>query len=190
MTNHLNGPTVLITGALTGIGRATALAFAREGARVVVSGRHNDEGQKLTAELRKLGTEAEFVRTGGMIAGWGLQLASESSHEYTRERDLLMPIIEINEKLTRVIRGRSIQLVMQEEGLVTIVFDDYSTMRVKVAGGPTIDTLAESKIESVGESGADLTLVGEDCGTATLRLAEAGSSVMVKDENGQVEYAG
>ena len=69
MTNHLNGPTVLITGALTGIGRATALAFAREGARVVVSGRHNDEGQKLTAELRKLGTEAEFVRTGGMIAG-------------------------------------------------------------------------------------------------------------------------
>lgn len=40
----------------------------------MVSGRHNDEGQKLTAELRKLGTEAEFVRTGGMIAGcklWG-----------------------------------------------------------------------------------------------------------------------
>jgi len=63
MTNHLNGPTVLITGALTGIGRATALAFAREGARVVVSGRHNDEGQKLAAELRKLGTEAQFVRT-------------------------------------------------------------------------------------------------------------------------------
>ena len=63
MTNHLNAPTVLITGALTGIGRATALAFAREGARVVVSGRHNDEGQKLAAELRKLGTEAEFVRT-------------------------------------------------------------------------------------------------------------------------------
>jgi len=39
------------------------LAFAQEGARVVVSGRHNDEGQKLAAELRKLGTEAQFVRT-------------------------------------------------------------------------------------------------------------------------------
>jgi NAD(P)-dependent dehydrogenase (short-subunit alcohol dehydrogenase family) len=63
MTNHLNAPTVLVTGALTGIGRATALAFAQEGARVVVSGRHNDEGQKLAAELRKLGTEAEFERT-------------------------------------------------------------------------------------------------------------------------------
>src|SRR5467141_502563 len=59
----MNTPTVLITGALTGIGRATALAFAHEGARVVVSGRHDDEGQKLATELRKLGTEAEFVRT-------------------------------------------------------------------------------------------------------------------------------
>jgi len=59
----MNSPVVLITGALTGIGRATALAFAGEGARLVVSGRHDDEGQKLVAELRKLGTEAEFVRT-------------------------------------------------------------------------------------------------------------------------------
>jgi NAD(P)-dependent dehydrogenase (short-subunit alcohol dehydrogenase family) len=59
----MSSPVVLITGALTGIGRATALAFAREGARVVVSARHDDEGQKLATELRKLGTEAEFVRT-------------------------------------------------------------------------------------------------------------------------------
>ncbi len=53
---------VLITGALTGIGRATAIAFAREGANVVVSGRHDEEGQKLVIELRNLGAEAEFVR--------------------------------------------------------------------------------------------------------------------------------
>jgi NAD(P)-dependent dehydrogenase (short-subunit alcohol dehydrogenase family) len=51
----VNNSTVLITGALTGIGRATALAFAREGARVVVSGRHDNEGQKLAAELRQFG---------------------------------------------------------------------------------------------------------------------------------------
>ena len=58
----MSSPVVLITGALTGIGRATALAFAREGARVVVSGRHEEEGKKLAAEMRKLGAEAEFVR--------------------------------------------------------------------------------------------------------------------------------
>ena len=55
-------PVVLITGALTGIGRATALAFARDGARVVVSGRREVEGKALEAELRDLGAEAEFIK--------------------------------------------------------------------------------------------------------------------------------
>src|ERR1700728_2894582 len=57
----MDTPVVLITGALTGIGRAAALAFAREGARVVVSGRREDAGQVLARELRALGAEAEFI---------------------------------------------------------------------------------------------------------------------------------
>jgi NAD(P)-dependent dehydrogenase (short-subunit alcohol dehydrogenase family) len=61
--NNGTAPVVLITDALTGIGRATALAFARDGARLVVSGRHDDEGQKLVAELGRLGAEAEFLRS-------------------------------------------------------------------------------------------------------------------------------
>jgi NAD(P)-dependent dehydrogenase (short-subunit alcohol dehydrogenase family) len=59
----MSSPVVLITGALTGIGRATAVAFAREGARVVVSGRREQEGKKLEKELRELGAEVEFVKT-------------------------------------------------------------------------------------------------------------------------------
>src|ERR1700681_2075302 len=62
-TNIPNSPVVLITGALTGIGRATALAFAREGARVVVSGRRDDAGQALATELRGLGADAEYMRS-------------------------------------------------------------------------------------------------------------------------------
>jgi NAD(P)-dependent dehydrogenase (short-subunit alcohol dehydrogenase family) len=58
----MNQPVVLITGALTGIGRATAVAIARDGARLVVSGRHEDAGQALAEELRGLGAEAAFVR--------------------------------------------------------------------------------------------------------------------------------
>src|SRR5579864_5291912 len=58
----MNTQVVLITGALTGIGRATALAFANEGARVAVSGRHDEEGQKLVGEIRKKGADAEFIR--------------------------------------------------------------------------------------------------------------------------------
>src|SRR6266436_3970742 len=58
----MSRPVVVITGALTGIGRATALAFARDGARVVVSGRREVEGKALEAELRGLGAEAEFIK--------------------------------------------------------------------------------------------------------------------------------
>jgi NAD(P)-dependent dehydrogenase (short-subunit alcohol dehydrogenase family) len=57
----MSTPVVLITGALTGIGRATALAFARAGARLVVSGRRDEAGHALVKELRALGVEAEFV---------------------------------------------------------------------------------------------------------------------------------
>ncbi|MET0222309.1 MAG: SDR family NAD(P)-dependent oxidoreductase, partial [Tardiphaga sp.] len=62
MANSVANPVVLITGALTGIARATALAYAATGARLVVSGRHDDAGKALADELRAMGTEAEFVR--------------------------------------------------------------------------------------------------------------------------------
>lgn len=58
----MSAPIVLITGALTGIGNSTARAFAREGAKIVVSGRHDDAGANLVAELKELGAEAIFVR--------------------------------------------------------------------------------------------------------------------------------
>ncbi|SKC98052.1 NAD(P)-dependent dehydrogenase, short-chain alcohol dehydrogenase family [Burkholderia sp. YR290] len=58
----MNQPVVLITGALSGIGRATAFAFARAGARLVVSGRRAAEGAALEAELRETGAEAFFVK--------------------------------------------------------------------------------------------------------------------------------
>jgi NAD(P)-dependent dehydrogenase (short-subunit alcohol dehydrogenase family) len=58
----MNTPVVLITGALTGIGRAAAIAFASTGARLVVSGRRDEAGHGLAAALRRHGAEAEFIR--------------------------------------------------------------------------------------------------------------------------------
>jgi NAD(P)-dependent dehydrogenase (short-subunit alcohol dehydrogenase family) len=51
----------LVTGALTGIGRSTAVAFAEDGAKVVVAGRHDEAGEALVEELRSFGSEAEFI---------------------------------------------------------------------------------------------------------------------------------
>jgi NAD(P)-dependent dehydrogenase (short-subunit alcohol dehydrogenase family) len=58
----MSSPVVLITGALTGIGHATAIAFAKAGNRVVVSGRKQDAGEAFVDELHSLGAEAEFVQ--------------------------------------------------------------------------------------------------------------------------------
>jgi NAD(P)-dependent dehydrogenase (short-subunit alcohol dehydrogenase family) len=57
----MDKPVVLITGALSGIGRATAIAFAKNGATVVVSGRRDEAGKALAEELRSFGSEAEFI---------------------------------------------------------------------------------------------------------------------------------
>jgi NAD(P)-dependent dehydrogenase (short-subunit alcohol dehydrogenase family) len=57
----MSNSVVLITGALTGIGRATALAFAKDGARLAVSGRRDDVGRALATELRALGADAEYL---------------------------------------------------------------------------------------------------------------------------------
>jgi NAD(P)-dependent dehydrogenase (short-subunit alcohol dehydrogenase family) len=58
----MSAQVVLITGGLTGIGRATAIAFAREGSKIIVSGRRDAEGKALEAELRGLGADAVFVK--------------------------------------------------------------------------------------------------------------------------------
>jgi NAD(P)-dependent dehydrogenase (short-subunit alcohol dehydrogenase family) len=58
----MSSSVVLITGALTGIGRAAAVSFAKAGHRVIISGRKPDAGEALASELRALGAEAEFVQ--------------------------------------------------------------------------------------------------------------------------------
>lgn len=57
----MQGRTAIITGATSGMGRATATLFARQGASIVASGRDADRGRTLIDEIRAAGGRAEFV---------------------------------------------------------------------------------------------------------------------------------
>jgi hypothetical protein len=93
-----------------------------------------------------------------------------------------------NQKLTRVIAGRTIKVVTVEAGGVLVLFDDESRMRIKTAGPATIPP--GGKVKSVHEAKAEFRIEFEDGSNATLRLADPGSSIAVRDKNNTVEYLG
>jgi NAD(P)-dependent dehydrogenase (short-subunit alcohol dehydrogenase family) len=163
---------VLITGALTGIGRATALAFAQQGASIVVSGRRDDAGQRLVTELRALGAEAEFVRADvrhesdvqnlvdKTVARFGrLDVAvnnagtegkpgpitdqTADSYEATFDTNVLGVLLSMKHELR----------VMQAQGAGSIV-NLSSTMGQRGAAGASLYTASKHAVEGLTKSAA------------------------------------
>lgn len=94
-----------------------------------------------------------------------------------------------NQKLTRIIAGRTISGTAQAEGLLTLTFDDGSTMKVKVAPSNTNTAATGGKVTKVRQQGTDLILDLEGGGSVPITTAEATSSVMLRDQAGKLEYA-
>ena len=93
-----------------------------------------------------------------------------------------------NQKLTKVIVGRTIEAVTTEPGSVLVLFDDQSSMKIKTAGAATISS--SGKVKSVYETNTDFKIEFEDGSSATFCLANPGSSIAVRDKNNSVEYLG
>jgi NAD(P)-dependent dehydrogenase (short-subunit alcohol dehydrogenase family) len=168
----MSPPVVLITGALTGIGRATALAFAHEGAQIVVSGRRDKEGNALASELRTQGVEAEFVRADvrheddvrslvdHAVARFGrLDVAvnnagtegkpgpvteqSADSYAATFDTNVLGTLLSLKHELR----------VMQAQGSGSIV-NLSSTVGQKAAPGASVYTASKHAVEGLTKSAA------------------------------------
>jgi hypothetical protein len=93
-----------------------------------------------------------------------------------------------NQKLTKVIAGRTVKVATVDAGSVLVLFDDQSSMRIKTVGPATIPP--GGKVKSVQEAKTQFEIDFEDGSSATLCLADPGSSVAVRDKNNVVEYLG
>ena len=84
MTKRFDGKVALVTGASSGIGQATALAFGREGAKVVVAG----QGKETAEMIRRSGGEAIFVKTDISSAAEVESLMRATIEAYGRKEQL------------------------------------------------------------------------------------------------------
>ena len=175
-------PMVLITGALTGIGRATAVIFAQQGAQVIVSGRRDKEGQELVAELRALGAEAEFVRTDVRVEEDVRNLVDQTVKRFGRLD------IAVNNAATEGPRGRVTEQTAEsyaaafETNVLGVLLSMKHELRVMLPQGSGSIVNVSSAYGSIGAPGASVYVASKHAVeglTKSAALEVAGTGVRV-----------
>jgi NAD(P)-dependent dehydrogenase (short-subunit alcohol dehydrogenase family) len=180
----MNTPVVLITGALTGIGRATAIAFAQEGARIVVSGRRDEAGQRLVAELRGIGAEAEYGRADVRNEGDVRDLVDKTVVRFGRLD------IAVNNAATEGLRGLVTEQTAEsyaatfDTNVLGVLLSMKHELRVMLAQGSGSIVNISSAYGSVGAPGASVYVGSKHAvegitKSAALEVAQTGVRVNV-----------
>jgi NAD(P)-dependent dehydrogenase (short-subunit alcohol dehydrogenase family) len=152
----MSSPVVLITGALTGIGRAAAVIFAQEGAHIVVSGRRDTQGQELVAELQGLGAEAMFVRSDVRNEGEVRNLVDQTVTRFGRLD------IAVNNAATEGLRGLVTDQTAEsyaatfDTNVLGVLFSMKHELRVMLPQGSGAIVNISSAYGSVGAAGASV----------------------------------
>jgi len=175
-------PVVLITGALTGIGRATAVMFAQQGAHVIVSGRREQEGHALVAALRALGAEAEFVRTDVRVEEDVHNLVEQTVKRFGRLD------IAVNNAATEGPRGRVTEQTAEsyaatfETNVLGVLLSMKHELRVMLPQGSGSIVNVSSAYGRIGAPGASVYVASKHAVeglTKSAALEVAGTGVRV-----------
>ena len=172
----------LITGALTGIGRATAVIFAQQGAHVVVSGRREKEGQDLAAELGALGAKAEFIRADVRSEDDVRSLLDQTIKHFGRLD------IAVNNAGTEGLRGLVTEQTAEsytatfDTNVLGVLLSMKHELRVMLAQGSGSIVNVSSAYGSVGAAGASVYVASKHAVeglTKSAALEAAGTGVRV-----------
>jgi NAD(P)-dependent dehydrogenase (short-subunit alcohol dehydrogenase family) len=173
---------VLITGALTGIGRATAVEFATRGADIVVSGRRDKEGYELVAALRALGAEAEFVHADVRVEEDVRNLVDQTITRFGRLD------IAVNNAATEGPRGLVTEQTAEtyaatfDTNVLGVLLSMKHEQRVMVAQGAGSIVNVSSAYGSIGAAGASVYVASKHAVeglTKSAALEMAGTGVRV-----------
>ena len=182
MPSKLEGKVALITGALTGIGRATAVIFAQQGAHVVVSGRREKEGQDLAAELKALGAKAEFIRADVRSEDDVRNLVDQTIKHFGRLD------IAVNNAGTEGLRGLVTEQTAEsyaatfDTNVLGVLLSMKHELRVMLAQGSGSIVNVSSAYGSVGAAGASVYVASKHAVeglTKSAALEVAGTGVRV-----------